>query len=201
MWDNRPMKTCKVDGCNNKINAKGLCNAHYLREYRHGRLQIIVDKSGLAKKYPKEHNTYRAIKNRCLCPTDRNYPRWGGRGIKICDRWLEKPNGFRNFIDDMGPRPENTTLDRIDNSKGYSPDNCRWATPWEQVANSSRLAGRIPGVYFIKAKNKWCANFKKGEIRLTKSCETKEDAIAQRKVWEQEYLACTDDKNSVIKDE
>lgn len=187
------MDICKVDGCNNKKYVNGLCSAHYLRLRRYGRLHVIVDLSGLRNKFPKEHNSYRAMKNRCICKTDKSYPRWGGNGITICARWLEKPNGFKNFLEDMGRRPDGTTLDRIDNDRGYSPDNCRWATPYEQVANTGRLSGRIPGVHYVKARGKWEANFKKGDLRLTRSFPTKERAIEQRKVWEKQFLSNYDE--------
>lgn len=63
--------------------------------------------------------------------TRAEYKNYKGRGISVCDRWLS----FDNFYADMGERPTGLTLDRIDNERGYSPDNCRWATPLEQRHN------------------------------------------------------------------
>jgi hypothetical protein len=68
---------------------------------------------------------------RCNNPNNPAYPRYGGRGITICPRWLV----FENFLADMGDKPEGFTLDRINNDKGYEPGNCRWATPRAQANN------------------------------------------------------------------
>ena len=74
------------------------------------------------------------MKTRCNCPTNIQYHRYGGRGITVCPEWMD----FRNFLKDMGEKPKGKTIDRIDNSKGYSKDNCRWATPMEQSQNTRK---------------------------------------------------------------
>jgi hypothetical protein len=69
--------------------------------------------------------------HRCTSAGSKHYPRYGGSGIKVCDEWLN----FDSFLLDMGERPAGTSIDRIDGSKGYFPQNCRWATPCVQASN------------------------------------------------------------------
>ena len=86
------------------------------------------------------------MKQRCFNPKHKFFMRYGGRGITVCDRWLGV-YGFRNFIEDMGPKPDDGltengisryTLDRLDVDGNYTKDNCRWATWIEQANNKKR---------------------------------------------------------------
>jgi len=83
----------------------------------------------------KTYNTWVAMRHRCMNPKNSAYSRYGGKGITVCPEWADGETGFEAFLADMGERPENCTLDRIDNKKGYSKTNCRWATTGEQYAN------------------------------------------------------------------
>lgn len=80
------------------------------------------------------YKSWRAMRQRCEYPGTNSYENYGGRGIRVCDRWRES---FEAFLEDMGERPEGSSLDRIDSDKDYEPGNCRWATSKEQSENRS----------------------------------------------------------------
>jgi len=91
--------------------------------------------STVGHKVTPEYRSWQALKTRCLNPHAKNYDDYGGRGITVSLRWLG-PNGFANFLEDVGVRPsQRHSLDRINNDGNYEPGNVRWATATEQAAN------------------------------------------------------------------
>lgn len=105
--------------------------------------------------YLREYKCWGHLKSRCLDPNNKDYHLYGGRGIKVCDRWLES---FENFLEDMGPRPSpQHSLDRKDNDSHYCKENCRWAVAVQQQNNkrSNRLV-ELGGQ--VKSVQQWCAH-------------------------------------------
>lgn len=82
-----------------------------------------------------EYFSWSSMKTRCLNPNCNAYKNYGGRGITICEQWI---NSFSAFLADMGPRPEGFSLDRVDSNGNYEPGNCRWASRKQQNRNTSR---------------------------------------------------------------
>jgi hypothetical protein len=177
---------------------KGYCNACYQRIARANNNRMAV---------------YYKMLNRCSNPKNDGYKWYGARGITVCDRWLAKNNGFKNFCEDMGERPEGYTLDRIDVDGPYTSQNCRWANKHIQANNKRMLKQnentfvprslRFRGVTFRKYTHKrgkkqylnkkahWCASIWLSGEHLRIYCDDRESAIMARLAMEIEFLGDT----------
>ena len=100
------------------------------------------------------YQSWRSMRQRCTDRNHRSFRDYGGRGITICERW----NSFENFLADMGERPDNTTLDRIDVNGNYEPANCRWATDSVQ-RNNKRTSHFVEYAGEKKTISQWADDF------------------------------------------
>lgn len=121
-----------------------------------------------------EYKTWGGIKKRCFNSSYKSYADYGGRGITMCDRWL---NSFENFLEDMGTKPSpDHSIERIDNDGHYEPSNCRWATRRDQAHNNRRNVHlTVDGI--TKPLSEWCREYAISHSsvleRLAKGWDTK----------------------------
>ena len=133
------MNVCQTENCQAPTRSKtgtGLgskhCSKHYRMMLKYGKVDPSREREiGFNNKEHPLYDTWIGMRQRCNDPKHSHYGYYGGKGMEVCVRW----NSFQNFIADMGDRPENQTLDRVDGDGDYEPANCRWATHSEQALN------------------------------------------------------------------
>jgi hypothetical protein len=147
---NFPVEKCSVHGCENRKHSRGLCSTHSSRLYKRGSINAdpLIESHGMNR--TTEYNVWNGMRARCHNKNEACYPRYGGRGITVCEEWK---NSFSSFFKDMGRAPAGCQIDRIDNEKGYSKENCRWVSPQENAQNRRSNKLSIDDVKMIRASS------------------------------------------------
>ena len=129
------------------------------------------------------YQTWYDMKYRCYNTKRRDYKHYGARGITVCEEWLDVAN-FVAWAEKTHPNTEGMSLDRIDNDKGYSPENCRWADRTTQSINQRKYKSNTSGfvgVNWSKSKSIWVVNIKHHKIsKYVGGFKTKEEAVLAR---------------------
>ena len=125
-----------------------------------------------------EYRTWSAIRCRCNSPNNKDFHNYGGRGIKVCERW----NVYENFLADMGPRPDGFTIERINNFGDYEPENCAWI-PMADQAKNRRNSHPVTINEKTMMASEWCKiygiNYKTYKTRVWRSKLTPEQALSE----------------------
>lgn len=179
------MRICIIEECETKHHARGFCKKHYrtLKDTR----DVNKAYHGMAKS--PENTAWSNMKTRCYNKNTGRYHSYGGRGITVCDEWL---NSFSKFYQDMGDKPNpKDSLDRIDNNKGYSKENCRWTSDVIQCRNQGIRKDNktgCKGVNFNKCVNKYEVGISVNKKRIYLGIyNTLNEAIEVRKEAELKY--------------
>lgn len=166
-------KSC---GCLRMENAGNMSKTHNMSRFSDGTIR-------------PEFNAWIGIKTRCFNKNSKAYDRYGGRGIKVCDRWKES---FENFFLDMGERPSpKHSIDRIDVNGNYEPENCRWADDTQQCRNQriskSNKTG-VRGAYLCKRTNRFVVSITVNKkVKYLGKYDTIEEAAKARADAENKY--------------
>jgi hypothetical protein len=151
-----PYWKCQARGCKLFKLHRDYCSLHYQRWLNHGSPYTVMSKTLHGMTGTPTYISWQNMIQRCTNPKAKGYANYGGRGIKVCERWR---HSLQDFYDDMGARPKGMTIHRVDLDGDYEPGNCKWATSHEQA-----LRKRLPktntsgyrGVYFDRGA--WVAS-------------------------------------------
>jgi hypothetical protein len=142
---------CSIENCHKRHDSHGYCSAHAAKFNKYGDPLFSINQTHGLSTIP-EYWVYAGMKRRCYNKNEKAYSNYGGRGIKVCDKWLKS---FESFLKDMGKRPSpKHSIERRDVNGNYEPSNCYWATDLQQ-ANNTRANHKVTINGITKNISQW----------------------------------------------